>query len=71
MLDFADAASEWGSTVLLPAAERERMDLLSGDRRVWDEEVEEAREREEYGVLRRGVDDRVVDGEGYQVCFFV
>jgi hypothetical protein len=54
IIDFCDAAAEWGSTVPIPEREAERMIELADQRRIADlEEMRATREeRPRYEVLR-------------------
>lgn len=45
MIDFCDAASEWGSIVPLPAQEASRMVELADQRRIASDEGSDAREQ--------------------------
>jgi hypothetical protein len=76
VIDFCDAAAEWGSTVPIPEREAERMIELADQRRIADleERRAEREERPHYEVLRiepvledililnRSVADEVVAG---------
>ncbi|KAF3009806.1 hypothetical protein E8E13_010131 [Curvularia kusanoi] len=78
MIDFVHAAAEWGSTVLVPEREAERMMVLAERRRVADFEREERGqrrrsvhfemdEREERGHGRERERERMVDISGLRI----
>jgi hypothetical protein len=62
IIDFCDAAGEWGSVVPIPAKEAERMIELAEQRRIADVETGTA-----VAENRRPVGD---DGRYYKVCIW-